>query len=323
MPTANTKNGSAIEPRMAREKTPHAPIQRPTSGVNQDQGLLLAQIPDLDPKTPPKVPEKRPDGRIISQALSIKVIFGVGLGLVIGAILPFVFSGKASRHEAPVSELPAWSNNGSSGGIGSASQNTASAWPASPTGTAAFPPQPAPTQSPAILFPQTPHTGDARPTALNEPPWSQPRSSAAPAMALPPAPNNYNPTVARTNPLDNRGEFRGLDRPVDPRNLQADNRSDPAGQYRSNDARYDYRASETNPVRHDIPANGYPGESRYGNVNNYPPVANQGSPLMPSSVPSPASDNPDARYSDPGVARFDGSISTPPVRTSYGPGSSN
>jgi hypothetical protein len=324
MSTANAKKGSAIELRPGRETTPQAPTRRPTPEPRQDQGLLLAQIPDLDPIATPKVAENRPDGRIISQGLSFKVIFGVGLGLVVGAILPFVF-GKGSRHDAPVTELPAWSNPGGSSGTGNTAQSTAPAWPSSPTtqASAAFPPQNPPTQSPAVLFPQPPQAGDARPTALAEPAWPQQRSAVPPPAALAPPPNNAfgPPSVAAAVPHDNRGDYRSLDRPADPGTLQADNRNNPALQYRNNDSRYDYRANtaDTNPVRRDVPNGGYTSDNRYNNVNSYPPATGQNSPLMPSGVPgapAPTSVNRDPQYTDPGVARFDGTISSP-SRTGY------
>ena len=56
MSTANAKNGSAIEPRATLDTntTPRAPTRRPTAVLQQDQGLLLAQIPDLDSAAAPR-----------------------------------------------------------------------------------------------------------------------------------------------------------------------------------------------------------------------------------------------------------------------------
>jgi hypothetical protein len=153
---------------------------------------------------------------------------------------------------------------------------------------------------------------------------------AAPNYALAPPPS-ANPALRNPAPSNNPGDYRGPDRPVGPGSLQADNRNSPAGQYRNNDLRYDYRGAppDGNPVRNDAPAsangfssdNRYPSENRYGNVNsNYPPPAGAGSPLMPSGTPGapvPMSSSRDSQYSDPGVARFDGTITTPNVRTSY------
>ncbi len=353
MSIANAKHGSAIEPRAAQDTAPSVPAHRPAPGLHQDQGPLLAQIPDLDPKATPKVPEKRFDGRIISQALSFKLIFGVGLGLVIGAILPFIF-GKASRPGSEVNELPAWhSNGGSRGTIDNTSQTLAPRWPSSPTTTSA---QQTP---PAILMPQRPQVGDTRPVALSEPAWPSSRSSIAPPPAGTPLPaaNNYiNPSMTGVNPPAVRGDYRGLDRPADPRNLQADNRNDPAAANRNNDTRYNYLPNSLeatvrrdasafdnavrrdvsgvdNAVRRDVSAvdnalrrdaqpSIYPRDPRFD--NNYPPAAGSNSPLMPSGIPGSTSNYRDPQTSEPGVARFDGTINTPPARTSYDrAGSSN
>jgi hypothetical protein len=277
------------------------------------------------------VPEKRNEGRIISQALSFKLVFGVGLGLVIGAILPFVF-GKASRRSQPVNELPAWSNNGGSTGTNdSNSQTTAPAWPSSPAAHAS------PQTPPNILSPQRPQVGDNRPVAPAEPAWPPSRPPVTPALAITPsAANHYiNPLAANTNPPANRG----FDRPADPRSLQADNRNDPAAPYRNSDPRYDYRPNSIdntirrdvpavenavrhdvstieNTIRRDVPAGGYPPrDTRYDNVNGpYPPAVGPGSPLMPSAAPGPAANYRDPQTSEPGVARFDGTIAPPPVR---------
>jgi hypothetical protein len=262
------------------------------------------------------VPEKRTDGRIISQALSTKLILGVGIVLLIGAILPFLF-GKASRRDSAVTELPAWTTHGGPTAAANTAQSEAPAWSA--PATAGAPPQSPPGMPPAILSPQPPQVGDTRPPALTDPAWSQPRSAATPW----PAPNNYaNPPVANTNPPDNRG----FDRPVDPRNLQADNRNDAVARFGNDDPRYDYRGNppETTPVRRDPPPSGYPRDPRYDNASsNYSPATGQGSPLMPSGTPAPTATYRDPQISEPGVARFDGTIANPPVRTGYdraGPG---
>jgi hypothetical protein len=324
MSTANAKIGSAIESLAAQEITSQA--QCPATTADHAQGILLAQIPDLDRKVTPKRPAKPSDGRIIGQSLSIKLIFGVGLGLVVGAILPFVY-GRVSRPSPVVTELPAWSSNrGSPGTMSNTAQSMAPPWLPSATaaGNGAIPSRTASAPAPAILLPQPPQVGDTRPTALIEPSWSQPRPSAAagPAATSAPAWNNYpNPPVAITRLPDNRADYRGFDRDPragapDPRNAQADVRNDPATQYRNNDARYDYRGNpvEAAPVRRDIPASGDAGDTRYDNVIGNPPAASQGNPLMPSG---PTSSYRDSQSSEPGVARFDGTIVTPPVRTSY------
>lgn len=126
--------------------------------------------------------------------------------------------------------------------------------------------------------------------------------------------------MATTNWPDNRADYRGFDRGADPRNLQADNRNDTAAQYRNNDSRYDYRGmpTDTAPVRRDVPVGGYPRDTRYDNGGGaYPPAAGPGSPLMPSNAPGPTANYGNPQNPEPGVARFDGTISPPPDRTSY------
>jgi hypothetical protein len=121
------------------------------------------------------------------------------------------------------------------------------------------------------------------------------------------------------NPPDNRGAYRSFERPVNPQTLQADNRNDPAAQYRNSDPRYDYPDNpiDNPPIRRDVPASGYSRAPRYDNPgSNYPAPAGPGSPLMPSGIPNPTSTYRDQTL-EPGVARFDGTIATPPVRTSY------
>lgn len=341
MSTANAQNGSATENRTAPEITCQAPAHRPRPESCQDQGALLAQIPDLDSKVTPNVPGKWLDGRIISQALSIKLIFGLGLGLVIGAILPFLF-GKVSRPGPVVTELPAWScNGGSTGTAGNTSQSMAPTWsPSSITpATAGVSPQTAP--GPAILLPQPPLLGATRPTAPTEPAWMQARQFVAPGSAATFSPlrnDNIHPPLANTNlpgnPIDSRGfdrdsqadPLRGRPAP-DGRNLQADTRNDAAGPYRNNDTRYDYRGNTIGPVPvgRDVPAGGYSRDANYDNGNgNYRAATGPGSPLMPSSPqgPTPAYSAPPV--SEPGIARFEGTITPPPVRTSYDrAGSSN
>ena len=86
------------------------------------------------------------------------------------------------------------------------------------------------------------------------------------------------------------------------------------------DTRYDYRgnAADAAPARRDVPAGGYSRDTRYDNAGStYPPAAGPGSPLMPSGTPGPTPTYRDPQISEPGVARFEGTISTPPVRTSY------
>ncbi len=340
MSTAKAKNGLANESR-APEASSQGPALRIAPGTELDQGPLLAQIPDLDLNASPDVPEKKGEGRVISQALSIKLVFGVGFALLLAAILPFFF-GRASRPERPVSELPEWSSAGGSMRItDGASQTVAPAWPALATApTSAVSTQTQPTPPPAIVSAQPPLATDTRPPGLTEPSWSPPRSSASPAPAFTPspAPNNYiNPPVANANwPSNNFAnppsvnttlpDNRGFDRPADPRNFQADNRNDPAAAYRNSDPRFESRGGtiDPSPIRRDVLPGGYPGDPRFETPNNtVPPSTAPGSPLMPSNVQAPMSANPYPPVSEPGVARFDGTIATPPARMSYDRSGSN
>jgi hypothetical protein len=307
MSTANVKNGSANEHRSNQVKTPRVSAA-PVPESLPDQGPLIAQIPDLDSRPMPAVPAKRADGRIISQALSIKLIFGVGFALVIGAILPFIF-GKASRPATPVTELPEWSSH-SGPGTGNAPQAAAPTWPSSPAITAK--PAPPMRTAPEIILPKPAQVGDVRPATLPEPAWSAPRNSASTAANLPP-PNYGNPPPANTP--NNRSDDRRYERPMNPGTLQADGRNDPAAAYRNNDTGYDYRSNQSaaGPIGRD---------TRYDTPGNYPPAAPQGSALMPSGGAS--NGYRDTQPSEPGVARFDGTITPPPARTNYDrAGSSN
>ena len=115
----------------------------------------------------------------------MKLIFGLGIGLVIGAILPYVF-GKVSRPGPVVKELPAWSGHGDAPGTARTPRRP---WlrhgclqprPLRCTGAAVRVSAPAP----AILLPQPPQVDDARPTALTEPAWLPPPIARCSGSAL-------------------------------------------------------------------------------------------------------------------------------------------
>ena len=340
MSTAKAKNGLANESR-APEATSQAPALRIAPGTELDQGPLLAQIPDLDLNASPEVPEKKGEGRVISQALSIKLVFGVGFALLLAAILPFFF-GRASRPERPVSELPEWSSNGGSMRITDGpSQTVAPAWPALATApTSAVSTQTQPTPPPAIVSAQPPLVTDTRPTGLTEPSWSPPRSSASPAPAFTPSPAPIITSIRRwptrigprtTSPIHLRSirpcrTIAALTVLPIPRNFQADNRNDPAAAYRNSDPRFDV------PRRHDRSLADPPRCSTW-RISWRPALRDTeqhcaartapGSPLMPSNVQAPMSAYPYPPVSEPGVARFDGTIATPPARMSYDRSGSN
>ena len=129
--------------------------------------------------------------------------------------------------------------------------------------------------------------------APTNPAWVPPRQLAAPGPAVTPSPlpsSDLRTPVVSTNPPNNPANYRGYDRAPDPRNLQADNRNDAAGQYRNTGAQYDYRGNTIDgpAVRRDVPAPGYPRDPRYDNGGgNYPPASGPGSPLMPSGNTGP------------------------------------
>jgi hypothetical protein len=256
---------------------------------------LVAQIPDLD-----RIPTTRGNGdagqRIKSQGFWRKLVLGSGVIFVVAAILPFTLKQKDSTR--PVAdELPAWQDNAASGGA------SAMAWPdpaqnaanAGPAGTNCAIGRASPASTPACLSPEPPF-GASRPTAPGEPGWPPAGSSGA--------------TVAQANdhpdqPVDLRVSDPAGHRPSDvagPRkDYQADLRSDPAAAFRG-----DPPSNPRGDWRNDpAPGNSRPGDS-----------APQGNPLMPA-VPAPPVEAPAASdqtppAAEPGVARLDGTIASPP-----------
>jgi hypothetical protein len=319
MSTVNVKIGSAIEPKADQETTPQAAVRCLSPGWGQDQGPLLAQFPDLDPKSLAKVPEKRPEARFLSQALSIKLVFGAGVVLIFAALLPFL-PGKAKRSETTVTDLPvSWNHHESSFGNGT-SDSQAPAWP-SAVSVAPASPKSSPVSTPAILLPQAPQIGDTRGAGLTEPAWSQPRPAIAPVATAPSTSRSTLPNspLANANSSDIPPGYRGSDRTGDSRALQADTRSDPSTQYRNYDSRYDGRGNElrTETARRDLPDGVNPRDPRYDIPPSRYATETPSSALMPSAMAGPAANYRDPQVPEPGVARFDGTISTPPVRTDY------
>ena len=333
MSTAKAKNGLAIEPRAAQETTPQAPALRIAPGTEQDQGPLLAQIPDLDPNARPKGAGKKGRRPCHQPGAVDQGDFWRGSRARTRgdpAVRLLARRAGPSGRSPNFPHGPSWRFHADSDG---ASQNVASAWPALPTA------------APRLFPPSTAHPVAGHPLCATAAGYRYSTDSphrtilvAAPVirqsgacLTPSPAPNNYiNPPVANANwPSNNFAnppsvnttspDNRGFDRPADPRNFQADNRNDPAAAYRNNDPRFDSRGGTIDPAPSaatfhltDILA------TRYGNPNNScRPPRHQGSPLMPSNVQAPTSANPYPPVSEPGVARFDGTIATPPVRMSY------
>jgi hypothetical protein len=291
---------------------------RRTAGVPQDPAYVLAQIPDLDPQVAPKSRPKPTDGRIISQSLSMKVVFGLGLALVIGAILvpvvPWVVNKLRTK---PVEELKTWEARNSEPSI---APNTV---PSVPPQCPAAPPQTVvvPPQAPALgISPPPPQLGDYRPAAMSGPSWTPPRPASGYPAAAPRQANNGDQGPARFDPPSAHPDDRNYGAAADPRNLQADRRSDPAMHY-GNDTGVDYRG---NPVdsgpsnRNGQTPNPTRGD-RYDATTNPTPTGGVpaqwvGSPLMPAGNNN-AGGYRSQQESEPGVARFEGTIDTPPGRT--------
>ncbi len=300
--------------------SPQIPAPR-TAGIQDDLGQVLAQVPDLDPKATPSplAAAITLDGRIISQALSMKMVFGLGIGLIIGALLPFMF-GKGSAPK-PVQELRNWDER--NGNSTATEQTLAPKWqPAPPASVAAR-------EGPTVGI-SPPPPGDYRPASMGPPSWSRPQTSAAPPAAPPPA-NRYGADYAGPNPPPARGDGRGYVPTADRRNDAAAPyrnlpnydydraapgiQGRPATPYR-NSPTYDYRGNpvEAAPARRDGPSYSPPIDDRYGNPPA-PPAAGQGGQQLPPNGYGAGGNYGYQQDSDPGVARFDGTITAPPART--------
>jgi hypothetical protein len=255
------------------------------------------------------------------------LVFGLGIGLIIGAILPFLF-GKGSTPK-PVHELSDWTNvRNIEGANSSTALSQAPPWQQSSPPVNAVAPQAA---SPDISVPPPP-AGDYRPAVLNRRSWSPPQDSGSPPVSQPAG--NVTPDYARGNPPPPRADDRGYGPASNRYDMQADRRNDPAGRYGNppgfdrnepstrygNPSGYDYRENPAaGPApRRDIQSPAPAGDDRY----NYP--ANRGyqqpaAPAMPPGYNGAAYDYRNQPQPQPnsesGVARFDGTITAPPGRT--------
>jgi hypothetical protein len=327
----------------------HSPATAPaprTAGISDDLGPVLASIPDLDAKAAPAISVKTPDGRIIGQALSLKMIFGLAVGLILGAVLPFMFGRSGSPK--PVQELPAF--------------NTQAAEPAGENQRIEAPKWQPAAQVPAVAAQAAtmnmtpPPAGSYRPNALAPPSWSPPRSSAAPPQPA----NNLSQDYARGNlpparPDDGR---YGYVPPTERRDFGApaervvDRRNDPGAPY-GNPPATDYRGNSVDPAAvrggpANGPAYGGPGYGGpgyggpgyggpgyggpgYGGPGNggpayrapsddrYRPAPDAAGPQYNMPPPPPGygagGDYRSQQDNDAGVAHFDGTIAPPPART--------
>jgi hypothetical protein len=303
MSTAEIINESTISPVEDVAAPSQAPLSR-SAGIADELGDVLAQIPDLDPKSTPKRTIKRLDGRIIGQALSMKLVFGVGIGLVIGAILPSMF-GRGNHASKPVRELPAWNGRETESANPSTASTMAPTWQTPQSQATAVTPQ-----VPPVGDSPQPPPGDVYVPATLRGAWTRPQTTAAPPTAPPPA-GGIDPDYARFGPPPSRGDERYYGAAADRRDGLADNRNDPATQYR-NAASYDYRGNriETPAPGRDAryPANGP--DYRYNTLDAN--GARPGSPPMPSGPSGAGNYYGNSQDNNSGVARLQGTIAPPP-----------
>ena len=302
MPSIKTNSGWATEDPIARYPSAREAIVPFTSNLAGIELSLLAQIPDLDAEIADDEAEDPNEGRIISQSLSNKLVLGGGFLLVVAAILPFTM-GKKAAVKPVANELPAWHSEGAAPVNGavpiSGPQLGAPGAVSAPAPGTTYEASQATPPTRAYLAPQ-PQVGTNRPMALGDPAW--PQSAQAEANRAQSDPRQGHPADYR---VGDPPQTRRNDGGPDPQNYQADRRNDPANDYRSSyrdDSRSDYRNDSRSDYRNDYPGTG----------------SLQGNPLMPSTGPgaSPASVQ-DPQASEPGVARFEGTIAKPPVRTNY------
>ena len=187
--------------------------------ADENKLSVLAQIPDLDAPLAADEPaqiDDGPDGRIIGQGISNYLVMGVGLALVLIAVLPFVLNKKGTQKPV-VNELPAWPPGGA---VTKGQPTTPMAVPAPTVSYEAS--RVVPAATPAYLTPQQAASGANRPLALGDPAWP---TAAAPHRVPPP----------RDPGLATAAEYRATDppgaRPASPV-LQADAPGDPAAIYR-------------------------------------------------------------------------------------------
>jgi hypothetical protein len=301
MSSSKPRSGWGIEDRA--NKQPPAPDAGVPVVSGNGAPPLLAQIPDLDATNIELAADESTDGRIISQGFSIKLVMGVGFIMLMCAVLPYVLN---KRKVEDVNPLHDWHANGQSASAGptATSSGTASAAPTPASGGAQVA-RSVPTNPPAYLSPQ-PQVGTNQAMALADPGWPPAPAASTPRGQYNNAQNR--PADARTG---DRADYRQYDRAPDPRNYNADTRSDPATIYRGSNAPGDYRNDGRGQARNDVRAS----DPRY----DYPSPGNvQGNPLMPANgTGAPATSYQNPQVVDPGVARFDGTITKPTVRTSY------
>jgi hypothetical protein len=279
---------------------------------------VLACIPDLDAGDSGISLDDEPcrsDGRILSQNLSNKLVIGGGILLVLAAILPFAMNKngtpKPGGSEPPAASQPTAAlpgaavvpNMGIAQGMGAQSPS-GSALPG--MGSHYESARANTPTAPSYLQPQPPpQVGANRPMSIGDPPW-HPQGPAEAARVPDVGPGNRGnetPDYRRDDPADHRpsfpSDYRRNDRGADRPEYQADRRTGAGAEPRVYPRTDRY-------------------ENRYDNRYDYPGAgASQGNPLMPSPQGRVAPPPVDSSPPQPGVARLQGTIESPPLRTDY------
>ncbi|MGD0897055.1 MAG: hypothetical protein ABR915_04410 [Thermoguttaceae bacterium] len=230
---------------------------------------------------------------------------------MLAAILPFTL-GKKAEQGPTIGELPGFRANAASPAIATTTtpgpNESGAGAGATLSGTIQETSQASIGNTPAYLTPQ-PQVGTSRPKAPGDLGWPPPVAPGAATNPKDPPqghPADYRVSdpaeirPAEIRPAEIRpAEIRpGEKTPGQPPDYQADLRGSPTR---------DYRMNRSEAFRDESP-NRYPGAG-----------AAQGNPLMPSPAPgvSAASAQDPPQSTEPGVARLEGTIESPPVRTNY------
>jgi hypothetical protein len=301
--------------------------QRPPTPIDAD---VLAFIPDIDAPSVPAASTTsagRPLGRLLSQAASAKLLLAAAAVLVVAAIVPFLF-GKKDRPKPIADSAPVWQP----GPVSPKADGTAK-WTGGPTLRDANKEKATASNAvpitadlrgaakPPVTGVQTPLFGDrvAPPASPNDerlhsiPPPRYPSTGAPPYAPLT-EPRDTRYETRRPAPTDERsGDASpsrvGVNRPM----AVADPATDVVPDYRPSDRRDyvpDYRREATTDYRREMPA-----DYRQDTAADYPGGATPS--LADRRMTPPPSGGQPTGAGQPGVARIEGIIDTPPVRTTH------
>lgn len=267
-------NGTAAEAQAGRQPENQCMAAPPAGDGASKKSVLLAQIPDLDAPRHTVDFAGPADGRIIRQGLSNKLVMGVGLILIMVAVLEFFWPTHA-KSKPIVNDLPAWRVPGSA--------------------VSGTPGQPA---SP----------GAALPTASGQPGSFQARTGTAagsPAVLTPQSQAGANRPMALSDAVDYRENNRLLEQGL----YQADVRSDPASGYRAalpGAAPSDPRNGSQKNYRNDFPGAGnlqgsplMPSAAAGTSSEQAPPAAEPGVARLDGTIAQPS-----ARNTGPGSVNY-------------------